>query len=40
MTATGVGSTLSDNRQTLEKVAGIAIIAMGVCSWWRCSCRC
>jgi cytochrome c-type biogenesis protein len=30
MTATGIGSTLSDNRQTLEKVAGIAIIAMGV----------
>lgn len=30
MTATGIGSVLSDNRQTLEKVAGIAIIAMGV----------
>ena len=30
MSATGIGSTLSDNRQTLEKVAGIAIIAMGV----------
>ena len=30
MTATGVGDLLSDNRQTLEKVAGIAIIAMGV----------
>jgi cytochrome c-type biogenesis protein len=30
MSATGVGSALSDNRQTLEKVAGIAIIAMGV----------
>ena len=30
MTATGIGSALSDNRQTLEKVAGIAIIAMGV----------
>ncbi len=29
MTATGVGSALSDNRQTLEKVAGVAIIAMG-----------
>jgi cytochrome c-type biogenesis protein len=29
MTATGIGSTLSDNRQTLEKVAGVAIIAMG-----------
>jgi cytochrome c-type biogenesis protein len=29
MTATGVGDLLSDNRQTLEKVAGIAIIAMG-----------
>jgi cytochrome c-type biogenesis protein len=30
MSATGIGSALSDNRQTLEKVAGIAIIAMGV----------
>jgi cytochrome c-type biogenesis protein len=30
MTATGVGDLLSDNRQTLEKVAGVAIIAMGV----------
>jgi cytochrome c-type biogenesis protein len=30
MTATGIGSALSDNRQTLEKVAGVAIIAMGV----------
>ena len=30
MTATGIGSTLSDNRETLEKVAGVAIIAMGV----------
>jgi cytochrome c-type biogenesis protein len=29
MTATGLGSSLSDNRPTLEKVAGIAIIAMG-----------
>ena len=29
MTATGIGSVLSDNRQTLEKVAGVAIIAMG-----------
>jgi cytochrome c-type biogenesis protein len=29
MTATGVGDLLSDNRQTLERVAGIAIIAMG-----------
>ena len=29
MSATGIGSALSDNRQTLEKVAGIAIIAMG-----------
>jgi cytochrome c-type biogenesis protein len=29
MTATGVGDLLSDSRQTLEKVAGIAIIAMG-----------
>jgi cytochrome c-type biogenesis protein len=29
MTATGLGRTLSDSRQTLEKVAGIAIIAMG-----------
>jgi cytochrome c-type biogenesis protein len=30
MTATGVGDLLSNNRQTLEKIAGIAIIAMGV----------
>ena len=30
MTATGIGSALSDNRETLEKVAGVAIIAMGV----------
>ena len=30
MTATGIGSALSDNRETLEKIAGIAIIAMGV----------
>ena len=29
MTATGLGQTLTDNRATLEKVAGIAIIAMG-----------
>jgi cytochrome c-type biogenesis protein len=29
MTATGLGQTLTDNRSTLEKVAGIAIIAMG-----------
>lgn len=29
MTATGLGRTLSDNRQTLEKIAGVAIIAMG-----------
>ena len=29
MTATGIGSVLSDNRQTLEKVAGVAIITMG-----------
>jgi cytochrome c-type biogenesis protein len=29
MTATGLGRTLSDSRQTLEKIAGIAIIAMG-----------
>ena len=29
MSATGIGSALSDNRQTLEKVAGVAIIAMG-----------
>ena len=30
MTATGLGQTLTENRSTLEKVAGIAIIAMGV----------
>jgi cytochrome c-type biogenesis protein len=29
MTATGLGRTLSDNRPTLEKIAGIAIIVMG-----------
>lgn len=29
MTATGLGSSLSDNRPALEKVAGIAIIVMG-----------
>ena len=29
MTATGLGSVLSDNRQTLERIAGVAIIAMG-----------
>jgi cytochrome c-type biogenesis protein len=29
MTATGLGSSLSDNRPTLEKVAGITIIVMG-----------
>jgi cytochrome c-type biogenesis protein len=30
MTATGIGSALADNRTALEKVAGVAIIAMGV----------
>jgi cytochrome c-type biogenesis protein len=30
MTATGIGQTLADSRTTLEKVAGVAIIAMGV----------
>jgi cytochrome c-type biogenesis protein len=30
MTATGLGQALTDNRAALEKVAGIAIIAMGV----------
>jgi cytochrome c-type biogenesis protein len=30
MTSTSIGQTLFDNRTTLEKVAGIAIIAMGV----------
>lgn len=29
MTATGLGSVLSDNRQTLNRVAGAVIIAMG-----------
>ncbi len=29
MTATGLGSALSDNRQTLDRVAGALIIAMG-----------
>ena len=30
MTATGLGSTLQDSRGTLDKVAGIVIIALGV----------
>jgi cytochrome c-type biogenesis protein len=30
MTATGLGSTLRDSKQTLDKVAGILIIAMGI----------
>jgi cytochrome c-type biogenesis protein len=30
MTATGLGSTLRDSKQTLDKVAGILIVAMGV----------
>jgi cytochrome c-type biogenesis protein len=30
MSATGLGQTLSDHRSTLEKIAGVAIIAMGV----------
>jgi cytochrome c-type biogenesis protein len=30
MTATGLGQTLTDHRTTLEKIAGAAIIAMGV----------
>jgi cytochrome c-type biogenesis protein len=30
MTATGLGGALADNRETLEKVAGAAIIVMGV----------
>ena len=30
MTATALGQTLNDNLETLEKIAGIAIIAMGV----------
>jgi cytochrome c-type biogenesis protein len=30
MTATGLGSTLKDGRHTLDKVAGIVIIALGV----------
>jgi cytochrome c-type biogenesis protein len=30
MTATGIGDALADSRATLEKVAGVAIIAMGV----------
>ena len=30
MTATGLGSTLRDSKQTLDKAAGILIIAMGV----------
>jgi cytochrome c-type biogenesis protein len=29
MTATGLGSTLADSRDTLEKVAGVTIIVMG-----------
>jgi cytochrome c-type biogenesis protein len=30
MTATGLGSTLRDSRQTLDKIAGVVIIALGV----------
>ena len=30
MTATGLGSTLRDSKETLDKVAGILIVAMGV----------
>jgi cytochrome c-type biogenesis protein len=30
MTATGIGSTLRDSKQTLDRVAGIVIIAMGL----------
>ena len=30
MTATGLGSTLQDQRQTLDKIAGAVIIALGV----------
>jgi cytochrome c-type biogenesis protein len=30
MTATGLGSTLRDSKQTLDRVAGIVILAMGV----------
>jgi cytochrome c-type biogenesis protein len=30
MTATGLGQTLTDHRSTLEKIAGVAIIVMGV----------
>src|SRR3954453_13943716 len=30
MTATGIGSTLRDSKQTLDKAAGIVIVAMGV----------
>ena len=30
MTATGLGSTLRDSRGTLDKVAGVVIIALGV----------
>jgi cytochrome c-type biogenesis protein len=30
MTATGLGSTLQDHRQTLDRIAGIVIIALGV----------
>jgi cytochrome c-type biogenesis protein len=30
MTATGIGSTLRDSKQTLDTIAGIVIVAMGV----------
>lgn len=30
MTATGIGSTLRDSKQTLDTVAGVVIVAMGV----------
>jgi cytochrome c-type biogenesis protein len=37
LTATGLGSTLQDSRDTLEKVAAALIIAMARSSWPRCS---
>ncbi|MCU0313295.1 MAG: cytochrome c biogenesis protein CcdA, partial [Solirubrobacteraceae bacterium] len=30
VTATGVGSTLRDHRETLEKISGLVIIALGL----------
>jgi cytochrome c-type biogenesis protein len=38
MTATSIGSTLRDSKQTLDRIAGIVIVAMGVFFRSRRSC--